>query len=320
MSKLLTPGEVATWLKEKNDFLIITHRRPDGDTLGSASALAQGLREQGKDAFVLFNPETTSRYLRFVEQYHAPDDYAPENIIVVDTATIELLPKNADKYKDSISLCIDHHRSNTQYADMLCLNADNAACGEIIFDILMAMTGKLSSQTAERLYVALSTDTGCFSFGNTTAYTLYVASQLVEAGAPNKELNKVLFRTKTHSRISMEGMITSGIEYYFDDKVAMAFITKEMMETSGADEDDIDDIAALPGSIEGVYIGITLREMSSPHDCKLSVRTRSPYDAQEICAEFGGGGHKLAAGCTIDKTIPEAKELMLDVLKNIMSF
>ena len=320
MSKLLSPKETAALLRDNNNFLIITHRRPDGDTLGSAGALAQGLQEQGKTAFVLYNPETTSRYLRFVEKYHAPDNYKPDFTIVVDTATVDLFPKNAKKYIDSVSLCIDHHSSNTLYAENVCLSVENAACGEIIYEILTDMTENISPTTAECLYVALSTDTGCFSFGNTTANTLYVASQLVEAGAPNKELNKTLFRTKSHSRISMEGMITSSIEYYFDDKVAMAFITREMMEKSGADEDDIDDIAALPGSIEGVYVGITIREMSSPQDCKFSVRTRPPYDAQKICAKFGGGGHKLAAGCSIEKAIPEAKEMMLEVLEKAMSF
>jgi len=315
MSKMLTPYETAAWLKETDNFLIITHRRPDGDTIGSASALAHGLREQGKTAFVLYNPEITPRYLRFVEKYHAPDDFAPDYVLAIDTATIDLFPKNAQMYKDSVSLCIDHHSSNSLYAEKTCLNIENAACGEIIFDILIALSGSIDSITAECLYVAVSTDTGCFSFGNTTAYTLCVASQLVKAGAPNKELNKVLFRTKTHARISVEGMMTSAIEYYFDDKVAMAFITREMMEISGAEEDDIDDITALPGSIEGVCIGITIREMSSPHDCKFSVRTRPPYNAQQICAEFGGGGHKLAAGCSVEKTISEAKQMMLDVLK-----
>jgi len=318
MSKFLTTSETAEWLKESDNYLIITHRRPDGDALGSAGALAQGLREQGKTAFVLYNPEATTRYLRFVEQYHAPDGFKPEKIIAVDTATTELFPKNAEMYKDSISLCIDHHSSNSHYAENLCLNVENAACGEIIYDIFMVMTGSISSITAECLYVALSTDTGCFSFGNTTAYTLFVASKLIEAGAPNKELNKALFRTKTHGRINIEGKITSEIEYFFDNKVAIAPITKEMLESSGADEDDLDDIAALPGSIEGVYIGITIREMSSPNDCKLSVRTRPPYDAQKICASFGGGGHKLAAGCSIEKTIPEIKQLLHELLEDTM--
>jgi len=318
MNKILTSAETATWLKERNDFLIITHRRPDGDTLGSAGALAQGLRELGKTAYTLPNPEVTPRYSRFVEDYWATDDYLPEHIIAIDTASTNLFPENAAKYKDSVSLCIDHHSSNTLYADLVCLDADRAACGEIIFDILMTISGSISSATAERLYVALSTDTGCFSFGNTTSNTLYVASLLIEAGASNKALNKLLFRTKTRGRIKIEGMLTSGLEFSFDDKVAIATITREMMDVAGADEDDMDDIAAIPNSIEGVCVGITIREMSSPNDCKISVRTTLPYDAQAICARFGGGGHKLAAGCTIENTVEEIKAALADVLRDFV--
>ena len=317
MSKLLTTSETAKWLQERDNFLILTHRRPDGDTLGSAGGLVQGLRENGKTAYVLYNPEATPRYSRFVEQYYPPEEYQADNIIAVDTASTQLFPKNAEIYKESVALCIDHHKSNTQYADLICLDDGKASCGEMIFEILMTMYGSVSSETAERLYVALSTDTGCFSFGNTTGNTLYVASLLVEAGAPNKELNKLLFRTKTHGRISIEGMLTSGIEYSFNNRVAIASITMEMLEVSGADEDDLDDIAALPGSIEGVCIGITIRELTSPHDCKLSVRTKAPYDAQAICEHFGGGGHKLAAGCTIEKPIEEIKVDLSEVLNNI---
>jgi len=318
MSKILTPVETAGWLKEHDNFLIITHRRPDGDTLGSAGALAQGLREQGKTAYLIKNPEATPRYIKYVEDYFMPDGFIYDHIIAIDTATVSLFPENALKYKDSISLCIDHHRSNTMYAGLVCLDADRAACGEIIYDILMSVSGSISCKVAEQLYVALSTDTGCFSFGNTTSNTLYVASKLVEAGASNKEINKKLFRTKTHSRVKIEGILTSGLEYYFDDRVAIASITREMMEITGADEDDIDDIAALPGSVEGVCIGITIRELTSPDDCKVSVRTRAPYDAQAICANFGGGGHKLAAGCSMDKSITEVKASLIEVLDTMI--
>jgi len=318
MNNIITPFETAYRLKEHDNYLLITHRRPDGDTIGSAGALAQGLREQGKTAYVLQNPEATPRYARFISDFLAPDDFKAEYIIAIDTATYDLFPKNAADYINSINLCIDHHKSNTLYADHVCLEAGRASCGEVIFDILMAMSGSISSITAERLYVALSTDTGCFSFSNTTSNTLYVASLLIEAGAPNKDLNKQLFRTKTRGRIKVEGMLTSGLEFHFDDRVAIASITNKMMETAKADEDDIDDIAALPSSIEGVCIGITIREMASPTDCKISVRTRAPYDAQAICEKFGGGGHMLAAGATIEKTIDEIKEMLMEVLGDVM--
>jgi len=318
MSNKLTPYQTADWLKTQDDFLIITHRRPDGDTIGSAGALAQGLLELGKTAYVLRNPEVTPRYIRFVEDYYAPDDFKPKNVIIVDIASPDLFTKNAEMYKDNISLCIDHHKSNSLNADFICLEAGRASCGEVIFDILMAISGSVSSATAERLYVALSTDTGCFSFGNTTANTLFVASLLVESGAPNKILNKHLFRSKTYSRINVESMLISGLEFRFDNKVAFAVITKKMMETAGADEDDIDDITTIPTSIKGVKIGITIRELASTNECKISVRTTPPYDAQAICAHFGGGGHKLAAGCSINNNIDEIKEMLCAVLETMI--
>ena len=319
MDKIIKPVDTVAWLNGRDRFLLITHKRPDGDTLGSAAALAQGLREQGKIAYLLPNYEVTPRYSKYVDDYYAPDDYEFDHIIAVDTATVDLFPENALKYKDSVSLCIDHHKSNTFYADLICLDSDRASCGELIYEILTILSDTISSVVAERLYVALSTDTGCFSFGNTTSNTLYVASKLVEAGAPNKEINKLLFRTKTRSRVQIEGMITSNIEYSFDDTVAVATITRKMMEITGADEDDLDDIAAIPGSVEGVFVGITIRELTSVTDCKVSVRTRTPYDAQEICSAFGGGGHKQAAGFTVKKPADEVKSDLSDVLSNIFN-
>jgi len=315
----VSPKHCAVWLAERNNFLIISHRRPDGDTLGSAAALAQGLRETGKTAFVLFNPEVTPRYAPFVGDYWAPDDYKPENIIAVDTASVDLFTDNAGVYKNSVSLGIDHHTSNSLYAGVNCIDAGRAACGEIIFDILMALSGAVSSETAERLYIALSTDTGCFSFGNTTANTLSVAARLIEYGAPNRVLNKMLFRTKTRGRIKIEGMLASGLEFHYDGKVAITAITREMMEAAGACEDDMDDIAVIAGSVKGVGIGITIREMSSANDCKVSVRTMLPYNAHAICLHFGGGGHKMAAGCTIEKPIDEVKTGLLEVLPDYLN-
>jgi len=318
MSKMITTAETAEWLKARDNFLIITHRRPDGDTLGCAGALSQALREQGKTAYVLYNRETTPRYVRFVEDQWAPDGYAAEFVLAVDTASYDLFPEDADEYRGAVSLCIDHHTSNTRYADLVCLCDDRASCGEVIFDILIAMTGSVSATVAERLYVALTTDTGCFAFGNTTANTLFVASLLIEAGAPNKKLNKVLFRTKTRSRLALEGLLASGMEFCFDNKVCIATITREMLETSKATEDDMDDISALPGSLEGVFIGITIRELTSASDCKISVRAMAPYDAHAICKRFGGGGHMLAAGSSIKKPVGEIREELMAILDDFM--
>jgi len=317
MGKTITIQETAGWLKERDNFLILTHRRPDGDTIGCAGALTQGLLEAGKTAYILNNPETTPRYMPFVEDHWAPDGYVPDHVIVVDTASYSLFPKNGEKYIGAVSLCIDHHPSNSCYAELTCL-IDAASCGEVIFDILIELSGRISEKSAERLYAAVATDTGCFAFANTTAEAHRVASSLIEAGAPHKKLNKILFRTKTRGRITIESMINAGLEYYFDGAVAISTITREMMASANANEDDVDDIASLPGSVEGVLVGITIRELTSEQDCKVSVRTTLSVDAHKICSRFGGGGHKLAAGYSIEKTVPEIKKALLEVLEDFI--
>lgn len=315
MSKKLTIDETIAWLEERDNFLILTHIRPDGDTLGCAGGLAQGLRDFGKTAYVLFNAEATARYGRYAEEYWAVQGYSPEHVVAVDTATLDLIPESAFAYKDRIELCIDHHGSNSMYAENVCCLPDYAACGEIIYEIIAKLLGKkgkkVCKKAADSLYVAVSTDTGCFCYRNTTANTHRVAAELIELGASSVDINKQIFRTKRRERIIIEGMVNTGIEFYFDGKVAINTITIDMMKTAGANADDIDDISNIPSSIEGVFIGITIREMSCETDCKISVRTSPPFDASEICKKFGGGGHKAAAGATVEKSAVDAKADLL---------
>ena len=310
----LTTIETASWLETRDNFIIITHRRPDGDTIGCAGALARGLQEYGKTAYVLKNPETTPRYHRFVEEHLADDEYTPENVIIVDTASRELFPENASKYDGLVSLSIDHHPSNTLYADYTCLDGTFASCGEIVYEILLSLGATVDAKIADKLYVALSTDTGCFAYANTTANTLRLASELIKAGASHRELNKVLFRTKTRGRMKVEGKILSGLEFHYDGAIAISTITRRMMAEAGATEDDVDDISSIPGSIEGVSAGITIREMSAENDCKVSVRSGASVNSNDICERFGGGGHPMAAGFSLESSVSEIKKMLLEVL------
>ena len=311
---MMTPGETAAWLYERDGFLIVAHRRPDGDAIGCAGALAQGLRELGKTAYILHDSDTTKRYLSLAKDYWAPEGYRPNHVITVDTASADMLPDSAAEYISAVSLCIDHHASNTFYAQYTCLDPGRAACGEVLYDILKALPCGVSARSAEGLYVALSTDTGCFSFANTTANTLRTAAMLIDLGAPHTKLNRRLFRTKSRGRVKLEGLINEAIEFYCNDKAAIAYVTRAMLEVSGATEDDLDDIASIPGSIFGVLAGITIRELSSKQDCKVSVRTAPSVSAHGICQRFGGGGHPMAAGFIRAATVEQVKEDLVRVL------
>lgn len=305
--------DTAAWLSRRDRFLVLTHRRPDGDTLGCAAGLVRALRETGKTAYVYFNPDITARYTPYVESYYAPEGYIPDYVIAVDIASLDLLPPGGEVYADAVDLCIDHHPSNTLYAANSCIDGEKAACGEIIYDLIMELCGKVSAEAAPPLYVALSTDTGCFAFSNTTANTLRVASYLAEAGAPIGKINKELFRKKARPRIVLESLIMGSMDFYFEGAVAIASITNSMMEKAGADEDTVDDIASLPGSIEGVAVGITIRELQN--GSKVSVRTIPRVDANKLCARFGGGGHAMAAGCTINASVQDAKKMIVAAIE-----
>lgn len=309
--------ETALWLRERDNFLIITHRRPDGDTLGCAAGLAAGLIEAGKTAYMLFNPEATARYTPYVEKYWAPDGYQPSFVIAVDIATPDLFPRGGDAYVRDIALCIDHHPSNTGYAGLTCLDVTKASCGEIIYEILTALNGKISAETAASLYVAVSTDTGCFAYSNTNANSLRVAAALVDAGAPIGVLNKVLFRTKAKSRLMIEAMIITDMGFYFDGAVAIATITRDMLNKAGASENEMDDVAGIPNSIEGVVVGITIRELSGPNDCKVSIRTTPLVNANALASRFGGGGHAMASGFSMNNSADEMKKMLLNALDEI---
>jgi phosphoesterase RecJ-like protein len=311
----MTIPETARWLKARDNFLVLTHLRPDGDTLGSAAALVRGLRLIGKTAHILRNPEATPRYTAYVEKYWAPEDFVPSFVVSVDTASEGVFPINGRQYLDKVSLCVDHHPSNTGYAENCCLDTEKASCGEIVYELLLELNGGVDAETAAALYIAVSTDTGCFAFANTTANTHRAAAALIDAGAPVGELNRELFRKKAKSRLLLEAMITSGMEFYFDGAVAIATVTLDMMEKAGASENEMDDVAAIPGSIEEVVVGITIREMSGPTDCKVSVRTTPLVDANALSARFGGGGHAMAAGFTLGATAEETKRRLLEALR-----
>lgn len=309
--------ETARWLKERDHFLILTHRRPDGDTLGSAAGLAQGLSDAGKTAFILSNPEVTARYLPYVRKYWAPDGYKPSYIIAIDIASPGLFPVNRQSDGGDIALCIDHHPSNTGYAGATCLDTAKSSCGEIIYDILTALSGGVSADTAASLYIAVSTDTGCFAYSNTNANSHHIAGALVDAGAPIGEINKVLFRTKAKSRILIEANIISGMEFFFGGAAAIATVTRDMMTNAGAGENEMDDIAAIPNAIEDVVVGITIRELTGPEDCKVSIRTTPLVNANTLAQRFGGGGHAMASGFSLNASAEEIKKLLLDALGDI---
>ena len=200
---MLTVSETAELLRSFDRVLILTHIRPDGDTVGCAAGLCAALRALGKTAFLLPNPGLTDTTAPYFAPYAAPAEFTPEKVLSVDIAAVGLFPDNAQKYLPRVDLAIDHHPSQEFFAQRTCLDAGRAACGELMYDILRLL-GPVTADIATPLYVAVSTDCGCFVYGNTTAATHRVAADLIDCGIPLSQLNKRHFRTKSIRRLRLE--------------------------------------------------------------------------------------------------------------------
>ena len=289
--------------------LLLTHVRPDGDTVGSAAALCRALRDMGKTAYLLPNPEITATYEPYAAPYWAPEGFAPAHVVSVDIAALNLLPDNAAVYAPRIELAIDHHGSHGFFAARTCLDADAAACGEIVHDIIALLTA-VTPDIALPLYVAISTDTGCFVYSNTTARTHRIAAALLDTGIDAAPVNKALFRTKSRTRLAMESRMTADMTLFDHDRVVVMTIPLSLRQELHATEADIEELSSLAALVEGSDCGVTLRELR-PGVVKISLRTGPRVDASAVCQRLGGGGHKAAAGATVNGTMDEVRAAVL---------
>ena len=309
----MTAQECSQLLLSKNNILIITHTNPDGDTLCSAAALCSALRRAGKRANLFRNPAVTTKYMPHVEKYFAPKSFKSKYIVSVDVATEKMF---AEGFDGAIDLCIDHHPTNSHYAKKELVCPDKAACGEIVLAVIKEMCGGITQEEADLLYIAVTTDTGCFQYLNTNAATFRAAAELLEYGADTGMVNVKFFRKASRARLKLEGMIYSTMGFYRNGKISVAIITKEMLRQAGAGEEDCDDLAGLAGRAEGASVNITIRERDNGSS-KVSVRTGRDVSSSDICAVFGGGGHAMAAGCTIDCPPEKARDMLLAVIDEV---
>lgn len=313
---MLTVHEAAERLRTFDNVLILTHLRPDGDTVGSAAALCAGLRALGKAAYLLPNPELTDTLAPYFRPCAAPADFQPERVVSTDIAAAALFPENAKPYAERVDLAIDHHPSFEGFGRENYVRPSAAATGEIIYDIL-AELGPITAEMALPLYVAVSTDCGCFAYNNTTAHTHAVAAALLRTGIDFQTVNKAFFRTKSRKRLALEAAMLSEIEYHDRERVAVLAVPMSLIARVQATETDAEDLSALGGQIEGVDCAVTMRELR-PDVWKFSLRTGPRVNATTVCALLGGGGHAAAAGCTVEAPFQEAKGRMLEAIAQVV--
>ena len=311
--KKLTRAETAAYLLSHDNYVILTHVRPDGDTVGSAAALCLGLRQLGKTAHVLKNPGVTPRYAWLHEGLTTEDVYPRDTVVSTDVASPGMLPEEFQYLLPRVALRIDHHGSATSFSNLELVDPDSASCAEVVWDVLEILGVRPQGNILDAVYVGLSTDTGCFRFANTTAHTFHVAEVCARGGARVYELNQALFETNTLGKLKMQAWIVENLRLLSGGTMAICAIPKTVEETLGVNSDDMDNISNFPRTVAGVNIAATIRE-AEKGKVKLSVRAVPGYDATVIAERFGGGGHKGAAGCTMEMTLAQA----VSAVENVM--
>ncbi len=297
MSNRVAAREAAALLSTADHVLILTHHFPDGDTLGSGFALCRALRVLGKRARVVCHDAIPQKYNYLMEGL-ADDDFEPAFVCAVDVADSQLLGERLQPYAARTDLCIDHHASHREFEQHLLLDAKMGATAMLIFQVIEELGVTVDAAMANCLFTGIATDTGCFKYSNTTPLTHRMAASLMECGANAEMINRTMFDIKSRARVALEQQALQSMRFFDGDRVAVMCITEQMMKASGACENDMEGLSPLPRQIEGVWVGLTLRQKADG-SYKVSVRTGAHADASAICALLGGGGHARAAGCTL---------------------
>ena len=325
-----TITSVSRFLLENNNFVIGIHANPDGDCFGSACGLAGALKKLGKK-IVILSPNPVPKRLHFLnysgidvlenrEGFEKIKD-EKHTYITVDVASDHLLGELSDVFMSSNKYAVDHHEKNTISADKLYLESTASAAGEIVYKIICELCDWANeniwdAKIASSVFGAISSDTGCFKYGNTTPDTHRIAALLMEKGADCREINYRLFDLKSPVQIAVESLAYKNIEFYEDGRISFIYLSKEMLDSIGASASDTETVSQLGRGIEGVQIAAFMRDKANG-EFKVSVRCNSGADISQLCASLGiGGGHKKAAGCTIfTDSADKAKEMFLSKAK-----
>ena len=311
----MTIDAVLPLMRKAGRIAVIAHILPDGDTVGSCLALADALRAGGKSVSLFCQdlPPATLHFLHGLADFKREDNGGvPFDLaIAVDCSDKERMGACSAVFDNSRqTMNIDHHISNTFYAGVNYVDPRAAATGEIIYRIAVRLTGQIEKHTAEALYTAISTDSGNFSFGSTTSDTYRIAADLLDCGIHVEEINNFLYKSHRVERIRLLSKALDSLTLYGDGRIALMSVSREDLLAAGAEDSDTENIVNYAKDIIGVELGILLREMPDG-TTKASFRSKDAIDVNTLARQFGGGGHKKAAGANIAAGLKESRDKIL---------
>lgn len=323
---LTTLDELIAALETPQETLIIFHRNPDADAVGSAFALRDVLEQLGSPARCICQDEVPA-YLQFLtsktQESVLPEavlaDFEPARIVSVDTASLSQMGTLAEAFGDRVDVMIDHHGGNEPWGAMSYVRSGAAAVGEIIFDLIKKLASEeritIDEEMCIDLYAAISGDTGCFRYSNVTPKTHLRAAELVASGIDCAEINRRLFENKSLERLRAQSAAISNMELFADGKIAVVTFPYALKAALGLGDDDLGALVDIGRSLSGVEVALCIRQPLPEGKFRVSARSNGAYDVAELCRKFEGGGHAKAAGCTLTATdIAEAMQRIVSAI------
>ena len=294
--------------------LITSHISPEADNVGSCLAIAHALRTQRKDARVWLR-DGVPDYLKFLPGAEDVSSgpfglqYSNDLLIVADCGDFDRIGEENERPKKGSSCVvnIDHHATNTRFGDINWINPEAAATGEMVYMLLQSLCFEVSAEIANCLFAAISADTGSFKYSNTTAGTFFVASELVRVGAKPEKVGMALHNHYPKEKILLMAKVFSTLGLFCDGKISTVSVFQDMLASCGAKQEHTEGFVEMLRGIPGVEVACLFREMK-PNKTKVSLRSNGTLDVASVCGDFGGGGHKMAAGAVLDSPLEEAKE------------
>ncbi len=306
--------EIGKIIKEKSSFLVVTHKNPDGDAIGSSFALYNVLKELGKTVYLEI-PTKPAYIYDFLDDYNAVEittnSKDVEVILALDSAEMHRCGLDKEYVKDKLLINIDHHKTNPGFGNINLIEPEAAAVGCIVYDILKSNGLPITKKTAEYLYLSILTDTGSFRYSSTSPKTFKVAADLLEKGVEPWYIASNVYEREKPETYKLLSLTLDTLELHLSGKLALLYTTQDMFKRTNTTADNTESFVNFARSIRGVEVGVFLRE-DEPNVFKISIRSRGSVDVSEVAARFEGGGHKNAAGGTLRAPLKEAKQKIID--------
>lgn len=314
--------DAASVIMEGKNFLIMGHVNPDGDSLGCMCALGLALRSLGKSAEMV-SPDGVPELYKFLPGStrilkEVPPNWMFDAAIIVDCEGLDRLGNMAEILESCCNILeIDHHPGGKRGSASCLVDSSAASCGEILFEFLREIGVEITPDIADCLLTAIVTDTGSFRFSNVKSSTLHAAASLLEAGSSISKIAHKVYETRSLASVRLLGSVLSTLRTTANGRIAYASITRDQMALSQAVEAEAEGIVNYVRSVRGAKVGMLFREEENGNT-RVSLRSKDGTDISQIARMFGGGGHKAAAGCTVDRPMTEAIDLVVDATRKWM--